>query len=302
MTGYLHYYYAQSLSEFGTPRELPQSRGWILERQIVGTTYRDAIGAYPLFLCQDWLQLHNDLKDIENRLVSLSLVSDPFGDYDPHHLRQCFKDLAIPFKKHFVVDLTIPREKNVSSHHRYYARKSLREVTVDCYNTPMSLLDDWCSLYRNLIVRHRITGLKALSENAFKKQLAVPGIIAFKAQRDDEIVGMQLWYVVNNRAYHHLSAYSDEGYRLRVSYGLMWSALKYFQETGLRWLDLGGGAGLADKEDGLTKFKQGWASDTRTVYFCGRVLNKMLYTQLVEITRTTNTSYFPAYRDGEFTN
>jgi hypothetical protein len=60
-SGYMHPNYAHSLREFGEPRELPGSGGWILERIIPGTPYRDAMGCYPLFACNDWSKLANDL-------------------------------------------------------------------------------------------------------------------------------------------------------------------------------------------------------------------------------------------------
>lgn len=50
MTGYIHPGYAESLTEFGTPRELPRSKGWILKCQIPGFSDYDAMGCYPLFL------------------------------------------------------------------------------------------------------------------------------------------------------------------------------------------------------------------------------------------------------------
>ena len=37
-SGYLHPNYAQSLAEFGKPRELTNCGGWILEREIPGLT------------------------------------------------------------------------------------------------------------------------------------------------------------------------------------------------------------------------------------------------------------------------
>ena len=106
MKGYLHPGYAQSLAEFGTPRELPGSRGWILKREIPGFSFHDAMGCYPLFTCQDWSQLHADLEDIGNDLASLLLVTDPFGEYNTTYLNRCFKDAVIPFKDHFIVDLS----------------------------------------------------------------------------------------------------------------------------------------------------------------------------------------------------
>jgi len=79
-SGYLHPDYAASLAEFGQPLELLQSHGWLLKRRIPGTDYYDGMGCYPLFCCQDWKMLNNDLKTLENDLVSASLVTDPLGE------------------------------------------------------------------------------------------------------------------------------------------------------------------------------------------------------------------------------
>ena len=62
ITGYLHPLYAASFAEFGTPSELPECGGWILERKILGFPYRDAMGCYPLLACKDWAHLSEDVK------------------------------------------------------------------------------------------------------------------------------------------------------------------------------------------------------------------------------------------------
>ncbi|HSS29061.1 MAG TPA: hypothetical protein VLL50_14020, partial [Usitatibacter sp.] len=64
MLGYAHPGYAGSLAEFGTPRELPASGGWLLEREIPGGG-RDAMGCYPLLCCRDWRALREDLDSLE---------------------------------------------------------------------------------------------------------------------------------------------------------------------------------------------------------------------------------------------
>jgi len=66
--------YARSLAEFGTPRELPNCEGWILELRIPSFPDRDAMGPYALFCCQDWSKLHADLEGV--LVTSLSLVTE----------------------------------------------------------------------------------------------------------------------------------------------------------------------------------------------------------------------------------
>jgi len=299
-TGYLHPSYAEALAELGTPLELPRSAGWILKRQIPGSPHFDAMGCYPLFACRDWSQLGADLDDLGNDLVSLSAVSDPFGGYDVARLQQCFGDVVRPYKQHFVVDLSRPMGTIVSNHHWRYSQKALGNVDVRECKEPIRFLSEWIELYATLIRRHHIKGIPAFSRCSFAKQLQVPGIAAFQALRDEAIVGMTLWYVQGDVGYYHLGAYSERGYELQASYALFWYALSYFANK-LKWLNLGGGAGIrARAADGLSRFKQGWSTGVRNVYFCGRVFNRAKYAEMVEVTGTSATDYFPAYRRGEF--
>ena len=272
MTGYLHSGYADSLSEFGEPRLLPKSQGWILERTIPGSCSRDAMGCYPLFSCRDWSRLDEDLEDLGTDWISLSLVTDPFGSYDTALLKKCFKDLVIPFKEHFVVDLTRPMRGYVSAHHYRYATKALRTIDVIKCEKPTDYVDKWTGLYQHLIKRHSIKGISAFSRNSFLKQLEVPGLVLFRACRQNELVGMTAWYVQEDSAYYHLGAYSATGYKLHASFALFWAAIEYLTETGSKRLNLGAGAGVhGNSEDGLTRFKMGWSTGTQTAYLCGRI-------------------------------
>lgn len=297
MNGYGHPQYAASLREFGTPRELPGCGGWILERAIPGSSHRDAIGCYPVFSCRDWAMLQGDLETLDG-LVTLALVTDPFGNIDERALRQCFGRVAL-FKQHFIRDMHQNAASEVTSHHRYYARKALRDVQVEVCDEPGRLLDDWIRLYDVLIERHHITGLKAFSPAAFAEQLRIPGIVALRAISAGEVIGAHLWYLQGEVAYSHLAAANQRGYSLNVSYALYSEALRYFGGRA-RWLDLGAGAGIdPHSADGLTQFKRGWSTDTLPVYFCGRVFDKQRYDKLTSASGAMNTRYFPAYRQGE---
>lgn len=299
-TGYLHALYCQSLSEFGTPCFLPESGGWVLERQIPNSEQLDAMGCYPLFACKDWSRLPVDLENIGNSLVCLSVVTDPFGEYDPAYLQECFPDVAIPFKEHFVVDLSRAPDTFVHAHHQRNARKALREMRVEKCDNPMGFLEDWTSLYATLVERHAITGMTAFSRESFARQLLVPGIVVLRAVHNDATVGMLLWYEQGNRAYYHLGAYNSRGYELGASFALFDYSLRYFAERGFAWLNLGSGAGLGSGEQGLSRFKQGWSTGVRTAYFCGRILDPVTYREISETKGLPPTRYFPAYRAGEF--
>jgi hypothetical protein len=300
-TGYLHPAYAASLGEFGSPLALPASGGWLLERVVPGTEWRDATGCYPLFCCKTWEGIENDLAFLESDLISVSLVTDPFGQFDEALLRATF-DVVMPFKQHFVVDLAQAPEDFVSGRHQRNVAKGLERVFIEQQSTPSDWLDPWVTLYSFLVRRHAIRGLAAFSRRSFARQMAVPGLVAFRAGCDEETVGMLLWFRQGAVAYYHLGAFSERGYRVGASFALFWRAIEYFAEAGLRWLDLGGTAGCSlrgDAEDGLSLFKRGWSNARRPVWLCGRILNPGRYQELLQ-RRNLHGSYFPLYRQGEF--
>jgi len=301
LRGYLHSRYAKSFTDFGIPCELPRCGSWIIKRQIPGFPYYDAMCCYPLFICQDWTQLDVDLEEIGSDLISLSIVTDPFGDFDKDYLKKSFKDVVVPFKDHFIVDLHRSINDFVSAHHRRYARKALQNLNIERCKNPIQFLYEWLALYAILIKRHKIEGTSKFSRDAFSKQLTVPGIVAFRAMYGEKTVGMLLWYIQGEVGYYHLGAFSQEGYEKRVSFGLFWFAINYFAEHGLHWLNLGGGAGvIGDKSNGLSRFKRGWSTGTSIVYFCGRIFDRERYKKIMAEKRIIPNDYFPAYRKGEF--
>ena len=298
--GYCHRQYAESFAEVGQARELPNCGGWLLERAIPGSALRDGMGCYPLFDCCNWAGLPLDFTGLAEALVSVSLVVNPFANVPETDLRRWF-DVVIPFKQHYVTDMRRPIEDLVSRQHRRNLQKARDRVQVDVCQTPLDFLVEWCDLYGHLTARHGITGLRAFSRGAFAKQLGVPGLVMFRALANDEIVGFHLWYVGDRVAYGHLGATSARGYEVMASYALYWYAMQYFRSH-VDWLDLGGVAGVSEREslDGLRQFKAGWATGTRQAFLCGRVLQRGAYDRLSAERPTSNTSYFPAYREGEF--
>jgi Acetyltransferase (GNAT) domain len=298
--GYAHEKYASSLAEYGQPRYLASSGSWILEREIPGSTYRDAMGCYPLFLCRDWARLCDDLPQVGSDLVSLALVTDPFADLDLDQLRTCFNRVQ-SFKKHFIVDVSRKIEARTSRHHRYYARKALRHVVVEKCDKPEQHLDDWLRLYEALVSRHGLTGITEFSPTSFREQLAVPGAVMFRAIRDGMTVAAHIWYVHNSVAYSHLQATNEKGYEVRATYALYSQALDWFANS-LSFADLGSGPGAETKEgdNGLIEFKRGWATGTLESYFCGRIFDRAAYEELTAQRAPSQPDYFPAYRAGEF--
>jgi hypothetical protein len=107
---------------------------------------------------------------------------------------------------------------------------------------------------------------------------------------------MALWLVDPPSAHYHLAAYSREGYEVSASYAIFEVALRHLATLGVRWVDLGASPGSGAAQDGLERFKSGWANDSRMAHLCGRVLDRAAYERL---SRESEGGWFPAYRAAE---
>jgi hypothetical protein len=197
-----------------------------------------------------------------------------------------------------VIDLEKPRNRVVSKHHRYEARKALRQITVHSHPNPPEFLDVWTALHRCLIDKHAITGVAAFSRSAFADQLATPGMVALEARAGDEPVAAMLYYLQGDVAHAHLLGCTELGYLHGALYALLWRAIETFTGSA-RWLNIMGVPGHQDAgSEGIRQFKRGWTREQRTAWLCGRIFDPVRYAALVAATGSTGSRYFPAYRDG----
>jgi len=298
ISGYQHPQYAKSLAEFGEPTKLPSSQGWILVRDITGAEAKDAMGCYPLFSCPNWAGLSQDIESLDSDLVSLTLVTDPMGDYQLDELKTSFPDLVRPFKEHFIMDLHEPRQNTVIKNHRNYARKAHRELSVEVVDDPESFIDEWTMLHGHLVNRHDISGIRAFSRHSFLSQFRTPGVVILRAMYGQHAVAAMIFFVQDGVAHAHVLGCTPEGYARRALFAIIWHTFDCFEDN-VRWCNL---MGVPDGEgpqiENIRRFKRGWTRTTRTAYLCGKVLNRDKYDELAALHSARNTQYFPVYRAG----
>jgi hypothetical protein len=301
VAAYRHPRYVEAFAEQGKPLHLSGSNGWLLVRRIQDTMHCDAMGSYPLFCCADWSRLKMDLEALRNRLVSVVLVTDPFGSYTMDELAKAFDNVR-QFKEHYVVDLTRPLEENVSKSNRATARRALRKLEIRVLLNPVECIDDWTRLFERMVRRQNLSGLRSYSRMSFLKQFQTPGAVMFEVRSEGDVVGLDMIYVDGDHAYGHVCAFSEVGYRLRASYATRWRMLEYLQGR-VRYLDFGGSVGTSDAPagDGLADYKRRWCALRMPVYLCTSVLNPAVYGELSAARGTREKpGYFPAYRVGEY--
>lgn len=299
-SGYRSAAYAESLRGFGTPRRLAGSGGWVVERRIPDSHHRDAMGPYPLFSCPDWQGLGEDLQDLRNAgLVSLVLVTDPMMKVADRAVFRHF-ELARPFKTHFLADVDRAPAQFVSRHHRYQARKAARALEVSVVTEPTTFLDHWCDLYTHLAARHGLGTHHRFSRDNFRALLGMPGVLLLRADHHGHPIGAQILVCQGDTAYAHMAAFSPEGYRLGASYLLDWQTIEALRGRVHR-IDWGGTAGLLDDADnGLARYKRGWATHHAPTFLLGAIFDRPAYQTLSSRCQTTVNDFFPTYRGDEF--
>lgn len=300
LSAYCNAEYASSLAQFGQPLRLERSGGWYLKREIEGAHAFDGIGCYPHLFCDDWRALFADIDALGEDLVSFSAVPDPFGSYELDDLRRAFPDRLIHFKQHYVADLRLPRDQFVLPRHRKRAEAALATIEVEFHEQPLACLDIWSELFDETVDRFDIRGIQAYSRGSFLQQFGLPGVHMSLARHDRKIVAAHLQFIHGDVAYAHLAASTSAARSLDADSALYYSELAYFADK-VRWLNWGGAAGSdPDHMTGLDRFKRGWSTETKPVYFGGKVLNSKRYTELCAASSINGHNYFPAYRSGEF--
>ena len=293
--GYRHPGYAQSLSMHGQPLALPDCGGWVLERPLPDGTGRDAMGPYPIFSCRDWHALERDVDSLARRdLLTLTLVTDPVADIPGLELDRCF-DIVRPFKTHFFAELDRPSEQIPSRHHAYYARRAARALRVERAADPSRYLAEWHTLYAALATRHSLDSVRSFSYASFAALLALPDVVMYLARCGERCVGAQLMLIEDDVAHAHLAAFNEEGYALGASYLLDRHVLDDLRGEVSR-INWGGGRAAPNGDDGLVRYKRGWATGEKTSWLLGRIFDHDAY----HAAAPADTHYFPAYRHGEF--
>lgn len=290
-TGYASREYAQSLESPDRIIDLPSSGGLLIREPIGETGLSDARGCYPVFSCGQWGGLRNDIASLGRSLVSVRLVTDPLAGIDLRELSEAFTFVR-PFKRHFVVE---GGRQTMSPHHAREVRRAIARVRIERVLDPETRATQWERLYRGLCLRRKITGPAAFARESLGAQLSLPGMYVYAAICKGSVCGMALWYRNGPHAYYHLAASDGEGLRMSAAYALVRYAIDDLFQEGVKKLCLGAGAGVTERDDGLSRFKSGWSSSVEPTYFCGSVLNTEVYRDLAG-SSGEESEYFPGYR------
>ncbi len=296
MHPYAREIYAQSLFHIGEHLFVPAWNTYVLKRPILiddAIVGYDALGLYPIAILSPSVDVKSGLEFLRNEgLVSVVLVLDDFHrppmEALTHHFELCNK-----MKTHYIFD---PHQTPImyDKHHRYELRQAHKTVRTEIIDLSQ-YIESWIALYSSLSDRHHLTGHHNFPIEHFITLSKMDDVVTFGAFIDDQLVSCHIWVQYEGYAHSHLAASNEQGYISRAAYALNDFSLRYFKDCSV--INFGGGAGLSDKNDGLSQFKKGFSNRESPAFICGEILDKNRYDALTALNDApTGTTFFPAYR------
>jgi hypothetical protein len=280
--------YAVGLAGEAAVLEVPPWDSHVVRRALPDGL-EDAAGVYPLSVFGPGSDMRQGLAQLADAgLVSVVMVPDPLLT-NAGQLAEAFPVFR-PYKTHHLIDpVRGPFEPN--KHHRYEIRRGRRSCLVDRVSLA-AYLDDWRTLYAGLVQRRGISGAADFPDRYFQVLAESPPVEAFLARADGACVAMALWFAQGGVVYNHLNAANALGYARGANFALYDAAIAHFSGAGI--INLGGGGGIGDGDDGLTTFKRGFANTSVQSHICGAVLDQARYADLSG--GRSDGAFFPAYR------
>ena len=284
--------YANTLAHVGRPLYVS---GW--QTHVIVRDWKnqvsDVSGPYPITSMGIESDLSSGLEQLrEADLVSVTLVVDDLLGPSIKQIARVFT-LVRPFKPHYLVD-EAAGAYDPSKHHRYEIRRAAK-FGVDVQIVPLrDILDAWIALYDELISKRGIGGVPRFPPESFKLLAKCDGLTTVAAFVVGELVSCHLWIRYDRFVWSHLAASSALGYQSGAAYAICDHAIRRFAG---HIVDLGGAAGLEEtSNNGLARFKAGFANRTHPSYLCGAILDSKRYASLCAESNILTTNYFPAYR------
>lgn len=288
----------------------------LILRKIEGTTYFDAtsVNGYPGPLVEFSGQ-DADLKDFreelnyyfnELKLVSVFSRLNPFIPKQEHIL-QGMGEIITPGNI-ININLTLDLESQLREYHKRlktYINKSRRIYSIRKAKNE-SDLDIFMELYhdnmRRVDAKPKYFFDAAYFLKMFRSASFDSELLFAISNKTTEIVGGALFIKKNKIVQYHLSGVRDDYLKLNPVKMLIDEMRIRASREGYTYFNLGGG--VANKEDSLFQFKQGFSHDARPFNVWRYIVNREVYDELVGCKAAVHCvlspkpceNFFPCYR------
>ena len=182
------------------------------------------------------------------------------------------------------------------------ARKSLRRclrdgLTYEIEEYP-DTLEDFAEIYYQTMDRNEADDSYYFGAEYFSAFLETmpEAVIKCSVFHEDKTIAMGFYLRSADILHTHLSGTLSDYMHLSPAYVMRYALVQWGKKKGYKLIHTGGGTS-GDPNDGLYRFKKKFGQNTEFDFHIGRkIWNKEVYRDLVKLTGTADTSFFPQYR------
>lgn len=178
------------------------------------------------------------------------------------------------------VDLTKSEEEiwkqEISSKNRNMIRKAIKNnLCVEVASNRETFID----IYKQTMSKVRAVDYYFFSDAYYDEIYKVPHV-QLNIKKEDIIIASAIFMQYKEYLHYHLSGSRQEYLRYAPNSLLLWEAIKYGKQQGMKAFHLGGG--LSDSlQDPLFKFKKEFSNNLTSFYIGKCILNKKVYNKLI---------------------
>jgi sugar O-acyltransferase (sialic acid O-acetyltransferase NeuD family) len=244
------------------------------------------------------------LRAYDNKCASENIIAEFIRVHPFNFLPNIFHsylDLLVLDRRTICIDLTLSREdrwKDYTPTTRNILRKASEAMRLEISNDVVQFFD----MYNKTMLSNNASSEYSFSLDYFKNLNSLDGVLLFAVTHADVVVGMSFIIHSGKLAHYHLSANSDEGYRVGANYFLLDAICDYFKKhiPDLQSFHLGGGR-TSHIDDSLLKFKSKFSTTQKNFYIAGKIHNRKMYDDLIRSyalkhSHSSSNKYFLAYR------
>lgn len=234
---------------------------------------------------------------IEENIIAEFIRFHPFNDI--HNFLNNYFDLFVHDRDTIYVDASLSKEerwKKYSSKMRNILRKCEKELIFKKSND----IESFISLYEKTMRRNVADDFYFFDKSYFQELITLNNIELYEVLYNEIVISSSFFMFSEDYGHYHLSANNYEYRKHNANYYILDSIFDIAYQRGIKQFLLGGGRTNLDG-DLLLKFKEKFSSLKKNFYIAGKIYNKKIYEEYVNIWQEQseeNIKYFLKYRLG----
>jgi len=237
------------------------------------------------------------MMEYENKCLSENVISEfirfhPFNKFHVDHGQ--YLDFKVHDRDVVVIDLSHDAMSSYKKKVRSQVRKSLQNIEI----IESDNLEKFIELYEATMRKNNAEEFYFFTNQYYQNLIQLKQAALFEVRYEGNVIAMAFFLFGEEIAHYHLSANTDESYKLNSNYALIHALFEASRKMKKKYFMLGGGS-TPKSDDPLLKFKKKFSQKMVPFYIGGKIYNNSVYEKYCELWGSQSelkVKYFLKYR------